>query len=74
MAVSTRKPIGQILKEMDLVTEAQIQEALEHQRTHNGALGQIMIEMGLVTPEEMLFALGAQAGMEVINLGDYARG
>ncbi len=68
MVVSTRKPIGQILKEMDLVTEAQIQEALETQKTSNGALGQIMIQMGLVTADEMLFALGAQAGMEVVNL------
>ncbi|MEK7484833.1 MAG: ATPase, T2SS/T4P/T4SS family [Planctomycetota bacterium] len=66
----SRKPLGQLLKEMDLVTEGQIQEALSVQKERGGAIGQIMVDLGFVTEEEVLFALGAQAGMEVVNLDE----
>lgn len=65
-----RKRIGQLLKEMELVTEGQIQEALSIQRERGGAIGKIMVDLGFVTEEEVLFALGAQAGMEVVNLDE----
>ena len=63
-----QKPLGQLLKEMELVTEGQIQEALALQRENGGALGRILVELGYVSEEEMLLALGAQVGMEVVNL------
>ncbi|MBI4835289.1 MAG: Flp pilus assembly complex ATPase component TadA [Planctomycetes bacterium] len=63
-----RKLLGQILKEMELVKESQIQEALKVQRQKGGAIGQILIQLGYVTEEEVLLALGAQVGMEVVNL------
>lgn len=65
-----RKPIGQILKEMELVTEGEIQEALMEQRDKGGALGQILISLGYVSEDDVLFALSAQAGMDVVNLDD----
>ncbi len=65
-----QKPLGQLLKEMELVTEGQIQEALAIQRESGGALGRILVELGYVTEEEMLLALGAQVGMEVVNLDE----
>ena len=70
MAISPRKLLGQILKEMELVKESQIQEALKIQRQKGGVLGQILIELGYVTEDEVLLALGAQYGMEVVNLED----
>lgn len=66
--IGSQKPIGQILKEMELVTEGQIQEAVAIQREQGGAVGRILIELGYVTEEEVLLALGAQMGMEVVNL------
>ncbi len=65
-----QKPLGQLLKEMELVTEGQIQEALSIQREKGGALGRILIDLGYVSEEEMLLALGAQVGMEVVNLDE----
>lgn len=65
-----RKPIGQILKDMELVTEGQIQEALEIQKDKGGAIGRILVELGYVTEEEILFALGAQWDMEIVNLDE----
>ncbi len=65
-----RKRIGQILKDMELVTEGQIQEALEIQKSKGGAIGRILVEQGQVTEEEILFALGAQWDMEIVNLDE----
>ena len=62
------KPLGQLLKEMELVKEGQIQEALSVQRDKGGVIGEILVSLGYVSGEELLLALGAQMGMEVVNL------
>ena len=64
------KPLGQLLKEMELVTEGQIQECLALQRSKGGAFGDILINLGYITKDELLLALGAQMGMEVVPLDD----
>ncbi|MCK4908316.1 MAG: Flp pilus assembly complex ATPase component TadA [Planctomycetes bacterium] len=68
--MARRKQLGQILKEMELVKESQIQEALAVQQKKGGAIGRILIRLGYVTEEELSLALGAQVGMEVINLDE----
>jgi type IV pilus assembly protein PilB len=65
-----RKALGQALKDMGLVTEPQIQDALRIQREKGGRLGGILVELGLVSPEEVLLGLSAQEGMEVVDLDD----
>jgi len=64
----TRKLLGQILKEMEVVTESQIQQALIIQRQKGGAIGKILIQLGYATEEDVLLALGAQVGMEIIDV------
>ncbi len=61
------KPIGAILKEMELITDKEINEALEIQKRQGGALGRILVEKGYVTEEELLLALSIQTGLEIIN-------
>ncbi|RKY14603.1 MAG: type II secretion system protein GspE [Planctomycetota bacterium] len=63
-----RRPIGQLLKEMGLVTEFEIQEALQIQREQGGTLGEILVEMGVVEEKDILFALAIQSGMEMVDL------
>ncbi len=65
-----RKPLGQILKEMELVSEGDIQDALQIQREKGGAIGQILVNMDIVTEEDVLYALAAQAGLDVVDLND----
>src|ERR1043166_1193791 len=65
-----QKPLGQVLKEMELVNEGQIQEALQIQRKEGGVLGDILVKLGYVAREEILLALAAQMGMEVVDLND----
>ncbi|RPH45257.1 MAG: pilus assembly protein PilB [Planctomycetota bacterium] len=64
------KPLGQVLKEMELVSEGQIQEALQIQRKQGGVIGEILVGMGYVAREEILLALAAQMGMEVVDLDE----
>jgi type IV pilus assembly protein PilB len=66
--MAATQPIGQILKEMELITEGQLQEALAIQRKKGGPIGDILIELQYITRDELLLALGAQMGMEVVNL------
>lgn len=65
-----RRKLGQILKDKNLLTEPQIQQALSIQNTDGGAIGKIFIEQGWVSDQEVLFALGEQFGMEAINLDE----
>src|SRR3989339_116541 len=66
--MSPRRLLGQILKEMEVVSESQIKQAMLIQNQKGGAIGNILIQLGYATEEEVLLALGAQVGMEVINL------
>ncbi|MHC4252714.1 MAG: GspE/PulE family protein [Planctomycetota bacterium] len=66
--VPKRKPIGQILIEEGLITEKQLHSALDIQKEKGGVLGQILIELGIVDNDDILVALGHQAGMEVVDL------
>jgi len=53
---------------MEVVNESQIKQAMIIQNQKGGAIGNILIQLGYATEEEVLLALGAQVGMEVINL------
>ncbi len=63
-----RGTLGELLEEMELVTEGQFREALEVQRAQGGAIGDILVELGHINREELLLALGSKMGMEVANL------
>ncbi|BBM82664.1 type II secretion system ATPase GspE [Candidatus Uabimicrobium amorphum] len=65
-----RRLLGQILKDKNLITEPQIQQALSIQKNQGGAIGKIFIDQGWVSDQEVLFALGEQFGMSAINLDE----
>src|SRR3989338_6453660 len=65
---TNRKKIGLLLREKGLITEKQIEEALEQQKTSGKLLGRVLIDMGFVKESDVLDALGMQSGMEVVNL------
>jgi type IV pilus assembly protein PilB len=62
------KPLGQILKQMGLVTEYDIQQALAIQKEKGGAIGQIFIQNGQITEDDLNRALAAQRGMDHVDL------
>jgi len=66
-----KKLIGQVLKEMRLVHEGQIQEALGVQKKEGGRIGQILIRLGHITDAQLAVALGKQSGLEVVDLSAF---
>jgi type IV pilus assembly protein PilB len=62
------KLLGRIFKDMGLITEGQIQEALAIQKESGGAIGEILISLSYITREDLTMGLATQAGMEVVEL------
>lgn len=60
--------LGQILKRMELVTEENIQQALEIQREKGGVIGGILVGLGFASPEEVKLALSVQMGAVIVSL------
>ena len=65
------KPLGQLLIERLLITEQQLQSALQQQRETGELLGRILIEIGAATEDDVLAALSTQSGMPMVSLSDY---
>ncbi len=57
--------LGQLLQELGLVTEAQIQEALDEQKVSRKPFGQILVELGTISEKTLLQALASQIDVEV---------
>jgi type IV pilus assembly protein PilB len=55
---------------MGVVTEYEIQEALQVQQEKGGTLGEILVEMGFIDEKDLLFALAIQAGMDMVDLDE----
>ena len=64
----TKKLLGQILKEMKVVHEGMIQEALAIQRAEGGQIGQILVRQGHLDEATLAQGLARQAGMEMTDL------
>ncbi len=60
--------LGQVLKDMELVTDIQIMEALAVQQSEARRIGQIFFKLGYVSKEEILLALACQQGVDPIDL------
>ncbi|HWO70694.1 MAG TPA: type IV-A pilus assembly ATPase PilB [Actinomycetota bacterium] len=72
MVTTRRKPkqLGQILIEQGLITEEQLQAALEvHHRTPK-SLGRVLIDMGLIKEADLVRALAEQVGLEFVDLSE----
>ncbi len=66
--IPVRRRIGHILLESEIVTEAQVKEAIEKTKVQGGALGQMLVALGYATEDDIIHALAEQAGMEVVDL------
>jgi type IV pilus assembly protein PilB len=66
----TRKPIGQLLLDKELVEKEQIQRALEYQQKSGEKLrlGEILVKFGYVTQEDVLKCIGEQFDVPVVDL------
>jgi len=60
--------IGELLLELGIVTEEQLNEALQLQETGNKRLGEILIELGYVSSDDLHWMLSEQANMPFVEI------
>ena len=66
--VATRRRLGEILVDLELVTEEQLTGALDAQRTQGKRLGEVLLEEGIIPPAGLLRALAEQFGLDYLEL------
>ena len=62
--------MGSVLLSMDLITEEQLEEALEIQKTDNRRLGKILVSLGYLTPDDLARALAIRLNVEYVSLSE----
>ncbi len=60
--------LGEILLKENLISPAQLAQALQHQKTHGGRLGMALVGLGLIEDDELMEVLSRQYGVPSINL------
>jgi len=63
-----RKELGEILREADLVTDAQLSEALALQRTFGEKLASVLVRQRILTEKFAVTYLGRQLGVPPVDL------
>jgi type IV pilus assembly protein PilB len=65
------KQLGQILIEQGLITDEQLERALEEHRRTPRSLGRVLIDLGLIRETDLVRALAEQVGLEFVDLSDH---
>jgi len=65
---ATRKSLGEMLIEENLITAEQLDKALELQRKQWGKLSEVLVKQGLVKAEELAAVLSVQLNVPLIDL------
>src|SRR4030042_3013889 len=63
--------LGELLVRDNLITPAQLQQALEEQKRHGGRLGANLTRMGFIKEEKLTEVLSKQDGVPSINLSEF---
>ena len=64
--------LGDLLLKVGLITEEQLKEALEEQKSTHEKLGQILINRGIISPSELGKFLETQASIPAISLEEFS--
>ena len=65
------KRLGEILVEQRLISDADLQRALAHQKQTDQLLGRVLIDLGMVKEQDLVAALANQIGLLFIDLNDF---
>jgi type IV pilus assembly protein PilB len=63
--------LGQLLVSSNIITEAQLKEAINLQKREGGRLGSNLIKLGYITEDKLVSFLSKQYNVPAINLSDY---
>ncbi|PHR93579.1 MAG: type II secretion system protein [Robiginitomaculum sp.] len=67
------KRIGELLRERDLVTETDLQQALRLQEEVGGLIGQALIRLGALSEDDLLATLSDQLDLPIISSADISQ-
>jgi len=70
MPESMKKRLGEMLVDEGIITEEQLQEALQEQKIKGGRLEKILISQGYVTQDVIMAFVGTQLGIPHVTLSD----
>ena len=68
----SKKMIGEILLGYDIISESQLEEALELQKNDRRRLGEILVDLGYADEESILSCYALQLGMPYISLSQFS--
>jgi type IV pilus assembly protein PilB len=73
VAAAKRKPkqLGQILLEEGLLTQEQLDRALEQHRNTPKSLGRVLIDLGFIRERDLVKALAQQVGLDFVDLSEF---
>ncbi len=63
--------LGQLLVSNNVITEDQLEKALELQKKEGGRLGSILVKLDILSEEQLVAFLSKQYGVPAISLSDY---
>ena len=65
------KKLGEILVSGEVISQENLQRALDFQRTEGGLLGEILVKLGYVSERDIVRALTVQYGIPYLPLENY---
>lgn len=63
-----KKQLGQLLVELELISDTQLKAALSEQETWGGRLGSHLVNMGIISEEQLVEAVSQQLNLSKIDL------
>ncbi|MGB9730619.1 MULTISPECIES: GspE/PulE family protein [Calditerrivibrio] len=70
MDVRKKIRVGELLKEKNLITEAQLKVALNEQQTSGKKLGEVLQDLGYITEKQLLQVISEQLGTKILKASD----
>jgi hypothetical protein len=65
------KQLGELLIERGIISQSQLNKALNLQKEKGGLLGEVLVELGFTKEEDIVQALTAQYGFPYLPLSNY---
>jgi type IV pilus assembly protein PilB len=70
MAMGKTRRLGEVLCEEEIITQQQLQEALDKQKETSKSLGSTLVALGFLTEDTLYHFLALQHGLEVADVAD----
>ena len=67
----SKKKLGDLLREVGIISQGQLEKALQEQKAKGIKLGEALIVLGYITEDVLLAFLGKQCGVPYVSLSEY---